>query len=305
MYGTTAILFFLAGGIEALLIRIQLARPNGTFLSAGAYNQLFTMHGTTMVFLLGMPIAAAFGNYLIPLMIGARDVAFPRLNIFGYWVFLFGGLFLYSSFIPGMGGAPNGGWVNYAPLNSTPMSLGFLPGRGPDYWAVGIIMLGIGSVATAINFIVTTLNIRAPGMTLMRMPVFVWMMLVVAFLTLFAMPPVTAALIQVYIDRNFMGNFFNAAAGGDPILYQHLFWIFGHPEVYILDPPGHGHRLGDPADVRAQAPVRVRDRRVLRHRDRVPRLGRVGAPHVRVGHRSGGHVRVRPRDDAHRGARPA
>ncbi len=240
MYGTTAILFFLAGGIEALLIRVQLARPDGTFLSAGAYNQLFTMHGTTMVFLLGMPIAAVFGNYLIPLMIGARDVAFPRLNIFGYWVFLFGGLFLYSSFIPGMGGAPNGGWVNYAPLNSTPMSLGFLPGRGPDYWAVGIIMLGIGSVATAINFIVTTLNMRAPGMTLMRMPVFVWMMLVVAFLTLFAMPPVTAALIQVYIDRNFMGNFFNAAAGGDPILYQHLFWIFGHPEVYILVLPGMG-----------------------------------------------------------------
>jgi cytochrome c oxidase subunit I len=240
MYGTTAIAFFIAGGVEALLIRVQLARPNGTLLSAGAYNQLFTMHGTTMVFLLGMPIAAAFGNYLIPLMIGARDVAFPRLNIFGYWVFLFGGLFLYSSFIPGMGGAPNGGWTGYAPLNSTPMSLGFLPGRGPDYWAVGIIMLGIGSVATAINFIVTTLNMRAPGVTLMRMPVFVWMMLVVAFLTLFAMPPVTAGLIQVYLERNFGANFFNAAAGGDPILYQHLFWIFGHPEVYILILPGMG-----------------------------------------------------------------
>ena len=305
MYGTTAIVFFVAGGIEALLIRIQLARPDGTFLSAGAYNQLFTMHGTTMVFLIGMPIAAAFGNYLVPLMIGARDVAFPRLNIFGYWIFLFGGLFLYSSFIPGIGGAPNGGWVNYAPLNSTPMSLGFLPGRGPDYWAVGIIMLGIGSVATAVNFIVTTLNMRAPGMTLMRMPVFVWMMLVVAFLTLFAMPPVTAALIQVYIDRNFAGNFFNAAAGGDPILYQHLFWIFGHPEVYILILPGMGIVSEILPGVLAQAVVRLLDRRVLRHRDRLPRLGRVGAPHVRVGHRAGRDLRVRSRDDAHRGARPA
>ncbi len=238
MYGTTAIFFFLVGGVEALLIRIQLASPNNSFLDANQYNQMFTMHGTTMVFLMGMPIAAAFGNYFLPLMVGARDVAFPRLNMLGYWIFLFGGIFLYSSFL--LGGAPNGGWVNYAPINSTPMADGFLPGRGPDFWAVGIIMLGIGSVATAVNFIVTALNMRAPGMTLMRMPVFVWMMLVVAFLTLFAMPPVTAALIQVYIDRNFDGNFFNAAMGGEPILYQHLFWIFGHPEVYILILPGMG-----------------------------------------------------------------
>jgi cytochrome c oxidase subunit 1 len=238
MYGTTAIVFFLLGGLEALLIRVQLAQPDGSLLTANQYNQMFTMHGTTMVFLLGMPIAAAFGNYLVPLMIGARDVAFPRLNALGYWIFLFGGIFLYSSFLGG--NAPNGGWVNYAPLNSMPLSEGFLPGRGPDFWAVGIIMLGIGSVATAVNFIVTILNMRAPGMTLMRMPVFVWMMLVVAFLTLFAMPPVTAALIQVYLDRNFDANFFNAAAGGDPLLYQHLFWIFGHPEVYILILPGMG-----------------------------------------------------------------
>ena len=194
------------------------------------------MHGTTMVFLMGMPLAAAFGNYFLPLMIGARDVAFPRLNMFGYWVFLFGGVFLYSSFV--FGGAPNGGWFGYAPLTSTPLSQGFLPGRGADFWAVGLIMLGIGSVATAVNFIVTALNIRAPGMTMMKMPVFVWMMLVVAFLTLFAMPPLTAALIQVFMDRNFHTNFFNAAAGGDPLLYQNLFWIFGHPEVYILILPG-------------------------------------------------------------------
>jgi cytochrome c oxidase subunit I len=238
LYGSTAILFFVAGGIEALFIRLQLARPDGTILSASTYNEFFTMHGTTMVFLLGMPIAAAFGNYFVPLMIGARDVAFPRLNMLGYWIFLFGGLFLYSSFF--LGGAPNGGWFGYAPLTSTPMSEGFLPGRGPDFWCVGLIMLGIGSVATAVNFLVTILNMRAPGMTMMRLPVFVWMMLVVAFLTLFAMPSVTAALIQVFMDRNFHTNFFNAAAGGDPLMYQHLFWIFGHPEVYILILPGMG-----------------------------------------------------------------
>src|SRR5580765_1783968 len=204
MYATTAMFFFVVGGIEALFVRLQLAQPNGTVLSAARYNEFFTMHGTTMVFLMGMPLAAAFGNYFLPLMIGARD----------------------------------GGWFGYAPLTSTPLSQGFLPGRGADFWAVGLIMLGIGSVATAVNFIVTALNMRAPGMTMMKMPVFVWMMLVVAFLTLFAMPPLTAALIQVFMDRNFHTLFFNASAGGDPLLYQNLFWIFGHPEVYILILPG-------------------------------------------------------------------
>jgi cytochrome c oxidase subunit 1 len=236
MYATTAMFFFVVGGIEALAIRLQLAAPAGTILSAARYNEFFTMHGTTMVFLMGMPLAAAFGNYFLPLMIGARDVAFPRLNMFGYWVFLFGGIFIYSGFV--FGGAPDGGWFGYAPLTSTPLAQGFLPGRGADFWAVGLIMLGIGSVATAVNFIVTALNMRAPGMTMMKMPVFVWMMLVVAFLTLFAMPPLTAALIQVFMDRNFHTLFFNASAGGDPLLYQNLFWIFGHPEVYILILPG-------------------------------------------------------------------
>src|SRR6516164_2992340 len=222
MYGTLAIFFFLVGGIEALFIRLQLAQPNGTILSAARYNEFFTMHGTTMVFLLGMPIAAAFGNYLVPLMIGARDVAFPRLNMLGFWIFAFGGFFLYSSFA--LGGAPDGGWFGYAPLTSTPLANGYLPGRGPDFWTVGLIMLGIGSVATAVNFLVTIINMRAPGMTMMRMPVFVWMILIIAFLTLFAMPPVTAALIMVFMDRNFHTNFFNAAAGGDPLMYQNLFW---------------------------------------------------------------------------------
>jgi cytochrome c oxidase subunit 1 len=240
MYGTTALLFFVIGGIEALLIRLQLFQPHGRVLTAAQYNELFTMHGTTMVFLMGMPLAVAFGNYLIPLMIGARDVAFPRLNAFGYWVVLMGGLFLYSSFIPGINGVPNGGWFGYTPLTDTPITSGFLPGHGPDFWTIGLIMLGIGSTTSAINFIVTILNLRAPGMTLMRMPVFVWMMLVVAFLTLFAIPIITVALIMVFFDRNFGALFFQASHGGDPLLYQHLFWLFGHPEVYILILPGMG-----------------------------------------------------------------
>src|SRR5947199_2087961 len=238
MYGTTALAFLVVGGVEALLLRLQLAGPNGSLLTAAQYNTLFTMHGTTMVFLMGMPLAVAFGNYLIPLQIGARDVAFPRLNAFGYWVVLFGGLFIYSSFF--LGGAPNGGWFGYTPLTSTPISGGALPGNGPNFWCVGIVLLGIGSTTSAINFIVTILNMRAPGMTLMRMPVFTWMMTVTAFLTVFAMPIVTAAMIMVFFDRNFGTLFFVVSKGGDPLLYQHLFWLFGHPEVYILILPGMG-----------------------------------------------------------------
>src|SRR4051795_3072818 len=165
LYGATALLFFVAGGVEALLIRLQLAGPNGTVLTAAQYNTMFTMHGTTMVFLVGMPLAVAFGNYFIPLQIGARDVAFPRLNMFGYWVVLFGGIFLYSSFF--LGGAPDGGWFGYTPLTSAPLVSGFLPGRGPDFWVVGLIMLGIGSTTSAINFIVTVINLRCPGMSLL------------------------------------------------------------------------------------------------------------------------------------------
>jgi len=238
MYGAIALLFFVIAGIEALLIRLQLAGPNGTVLTASQYNTLFTMHGTTMVFFVGMPMAVAFGNYFVPLQIGARDVAFPRINAFGFWVVLAGGTFMYSSFM--LGGAPNGGWFGYTPLTSTPISGGALPGRGVDFWAVGLVLLGIGSTTSAINFIVTILNMRAPGMTLMRMPVFTWMMLVTAFLTLFAIPPLTAALIMVFFDRNFDTLFFVASKGGDPLLYQNLFWIFGHPEVYILILPGMG-----------------------------------------------------------------
>src|ERR1700751_3240534 len=224
LYGFTAFGFFLVGGFEALLIRAQLARPNGHLLNANQYDQVFTMHGLTMIFLVVMPLSAAFFNYLIPLMIGARDVAFPRLNAFSYWVFLFGGLFLYSSFI--LGGAPNGGWFGYAPNTSV---TGFLPGRGIDFWILGLLILGIASTAGAANLIVTVINMRAPGMDMLRMPIFTWMTLVAQFLTLFAMPVITVALFLMMFDRFFGSNFFNPAAGGDPVLWQHLFWLFGHP----------------------------------------------------------------------------
>ena len=238
LYVALSLVFFVLGGVEALLIRLQLFSPDGSVLTAVQYNQMFTMHGTTMVFLVGMPIIAGFGNYLLPLMIGARDVAFPRLNMFGFWVFLFGGVFMYSSFF--LGGAPDGGWFGYTPLTSSPYSSGILPGNGTNFWAIGLLMLAVGSTTSALNFIVTVVNMRAPGMKLMRMPVFVWMMTIVSFLTVFALPVFSAALIMVFFDRNFGTTFFFSATGGDPLLYQHMFWIFGHPEVYILILPGMG-----------------------------------------------------------------
>ncbi|MFL5737846.1 MAG: cytochrome c oxidase subunit I [Actinomycetota bacterium] len=233
LYGATAFLFFLTGGIEALLIRLQLARPDGTVLTAAAYNQIFTMHGITMIFLVVMPLSAAFFNYLTPLMIGARDVAFPRLNAFSYWVFLSGGLFLYSSFI--LGGAPNGGWFGYAPLSTT-----FLNSNNMNFYAVGLIITGIASTVSAINLAVTIINMRAPGMSLFRMPVFIWMTLVVQALLAFALPVITVGLFELLFDRRFGTHFFDVGAGGDPVLWQHLFWVFGHPEVYILILPAMG-----------------------------------------------------------------
>ncbi len=234
LYGVTAFIFFILGGVEALLIRLQLAQPNLDVLTADRYNQLFTMHGTTMVFLVVMPMSSAFMNFLLPLQIGARDVAFPRLNALSYWVFLFGGLFLYSSLF--FGGAPNQGWYGYAPLTTKL----YTPGHGVDFWALSLQMLGIASLASSFNFIVTALNMRAPGMTLLRMPVFSWMTIVVSFLLITAVPPISVALFEVSFDRFFGTNFFNVAKGGDPILWQHLFWLFGHPEVYILILPAMG-----------------------------------------------------------------
>ncbi len=234
MYGVTSFVFFLLGGIEALLIRLQLAQPNGTVLSAEAYNQVFTMHGTTMIFLVVMPLSTAFFNFLMPIQIGARDVAFPRLNAFSYWTFLFGGIFLYSSFL--LGAAPDGGWFGYVPNTSVTFS----PGHNIDFWVLGLQILGIASTVGAVNFIVTIFNLRAPGMTLMRMPIFSWMTLIASFLLLFAMPIITIALFLLMFDRNFGSQFFDPSGGGNPLLWQHLFWLFGHPEVYILILPAMG-----------------------------------------------------------------
>jgi cytochrome c oxidase subunit 1 len=234
MYGVTSLIFFIVGGIEALLIRAQLAGPDGTILSADKYNQMFTMHATTMIFLFVMPMVAAFANYLVPLQIGARDVAFPRMNAFGFWCFLFGGLFLNSSWI--LGGAADGGWFMYAPNSSVQFS----PTNGIDFWALGVQITGIASLTGAINLIVTVINMRAPGMSLMRMPIFTWMILVVQFLLVFAIPVITVALFLLMFQRSFDATFFTVEAGADPLLWQHLFWIFGHPEVYILVLPSFG-----------------------------------------------------------------
>jgi cytochrome c oxidase subunit 1 len=234
LYGATAFLFFLMGGIEALLIRWQLAKPEHGFVSPEMYNQLFTMHGTTMIFLGVMPLSAMFFNFMIPLQIGARDVAFPRLNAFSYWVFLLGGLFLNVSFL--LNAAPNAGWFGYANLTSKQFS----PGLNVDFWMIGLQILGIASLAAAVNFFTTVLNMRAPGMTLMRMPIFVWMSFITQILLLLAFPVITVALVYVLADRNFGSSFFSPGGGGDPILWQHLFWIFGHPEVYILILPAFG-----------------------------------------------------------------
>jgi len=246
MYMITAFFFFLVGGVDALLIRTQLAEPNGKVLSPEVYNQIFTMHAITMIFLFVMPMLTGLGNYIVPLMIGARDMAFPRLNAFGYWVVLFGGLFLTSSFL--FGAAPNDGWFAYAPLTelsgpgttSCGNAVMCTPGPNMDFWALGILMLGISSIAGSVNFVVTILKLRAPGMTINRMPLFTWMTLITAFLLLFSLPSVTMASILLLLDRHLGTHFYVAGWGGDPLLWQHLFWSFGHPEVYILILPAFG-----------------------------------------------------------------
>ncbi len=242
MYGVTAFIFFLMGGIEALFIRLQLATPNGGVLDPDQYNRIFTMHGTTMIFMVVMPLSATFFNLIVPLQIGARDVAFPRLNAFSYWVFLAGGVFMNVSFFTGDNflkgelGAPDAGWFGYANLTSTRFS----PGHGIDFWILGLQILGISTMASGFNFLVTILNERAPGMSLFRMPLFVWMTLVTSFLIIFAFPVITVALFELMFDRLFDANFFNVDKGGSPLLWQHMFWLFGHPEVYILILPAMG-----------------------------------------------------------------
>ena len=234
LYGVTAFIMFLSGGIEALVMRTQLATSEQGIVSAEVFNQLFTMHGTTMIFLAIMPLGAAFFNFVVPLQIGARDVAFPRLNAFSYWTFLAGAIIMKFSWF--MGGAPNAGWFGYSPVTG----LAYNPGHGVDLWLVSLQVLGIASLAAAFNFIITIINMRAPGMTFTRLPLFTWMTLVTSFLLVLAFPVITVALIELMFDRFFGANFFNVAAGGNPVLWQHLFWVFGHPEVYILILPALG-----------------------------------------------------------------
>src|SRR5713101_4098313 len=241
MYIAYALVFLLIAGLEAVLIRIQLAVPNNHFVSPQVFNRLFTMHGTTMVFFVGMPILFGFGNYLIPLMIGARDMAFPRLNAFSFWISAFGGLLLYFSYLGGdglygMGSAPDVGWFAYAPLTAKVFS----PGHSTDYWTLSILLSGIGTTGTALNIMTTTICMRCKGMKLTRMPLFVWLMVVTSFLVFVAVSPLTAAQIMLTLDRYLGAHFFDTQAGGSAVLWMHFFWIFGHPEVYILVLPVFG-----------------------------------------------------------------
>lgn len=225
-------LFFVLGGIEAMVIRIQLAIPNNDFVSAGLYNEILTMHGTTMIFLAAMPLVFAVMNAVVPIQIGARDVSFPFLNALGFWLFFFGGVFLNLSWF--MGGAPDAGWTSYASLSL------HSPGHGIDFYVLGLQISGLGTLIAGINFLVTIVNMRAPGMTYMRMPMLSWATFITSSLILFAFPPLTVGLVLMMFDRMFGSNFFVTAAGGNTIIWEHLFWIFGHPEVYILILPSFG-----------------------------------------------------------------
>src|SRR5580698_865975 len=231
LYMVTALVFFVVGGVEALFIRLQLAVPNNTLLQPDTYNMLFTMHGTTMIFLVAMPVLFGLANYFVPLQIGARDMAFPRLNAFSFWLVPLGGILLHFSFL--VGGGPMMGWFAYAPLNETPYSSQL----GVDYWALALLVLGIGSVATSINLIVTVLCQRAPNMTLRRLPLFSWILFINSFLVIFALPVLNAGLVMLLIDRRLDAHFFLPPGGGSAIMWQHIFWAFGHPEVYIVALP--------------------------------------------------------------------
>jgi cytochrome c oxidase subunit I len=233
-YLVTAVVFLLVGGVEALAIRVQLAGPNNTVLAAKAYNEVMTMHGTTMIFLFNTPVFAGFGNYLVPLQIGARDMAFPRLNALSYWIYVLAGCLMYGGFVVHQ--IPAAGWFAYVPLSASEYS----PGLGLDYWAIGVTFLGIATTIGGINFIVTMLRMRAPGMSLNRMPLFCWGILTMSFMIVFALPAITLSGALLELDRAFTMHFFDPLRGGVPLLYQHLFWIWGHPEVYILFIPATG-----------------------------------------------------------------
>jgi cytochrome c oxidase subunit I len=251
MYLIVTLGFFVVGGVEALLLRLQLARPASTLLSPQLYNQLFTMHGTTMIFLVVMPMLIGFATYVVPLMIGARDMAFPRLNALSFWMLLFGGLLLHYSFVAGPGAsAPDVGWFAYAPLSERP----YASSSGVSYWALGLLVTGIGTIASALNLIVTILTLRTPGMSMRRLPLFVWMVFVNGFVILAALSVLNAALVMLLADRLFDANFFRPAAGGSALLWQHLFWAFGHPEVYIMALPAFG-MISEVIPVFARKPI--------------------------------------------------
>src|SRR5271154_6508823 len=235
LYILYALIFLVIGGIEAIIMRIQLMRPLNNFVSPQVFNRMFTLHGTTMIFFVAMPLVFGFANYLVPLMIGARDMAFPRLNAFSFWMSALGGLFLYFSFLGGSGlygagSTPDAGWFAYAPLTAKTFSLG----HSTDYWTLSLLSSGIGSIGTAINIIATILCMRCPGMTLGRMPLLVWLNLVMAGLVILAVSPLSAAQIMLVVDRFLGGHFFDTQAGGSAVIWMHFFWIFGHPEVYVL-----------------------------------------------------------------------
>jgi cytochrome c oxidase subunit I len=235
MYIVYALIFLVIGGIEAAIMRIQLIRPHNDFVSPQVFNRMFTMHGTTMIFFVAMPLVFGFANYLVPLMIGARDMAFPRLNAFSFWVTAFGGFLLYFSLLGanglyGAGNAPDVGWFAYAPLTS----LAFSPGHSTDYWTLSLLVSGFGSIGTAINIIATIISMRCPGMTLGKMPLLAWLNLVMSGMVLLAVSPLTAAQMMLLVDRFLGGHFFDTQAGGSAVIWMHFFWIFGHPEVYIL-----------------------------------------------------------------------
>lgn len=234
LYMTTGLVFFIIGGLEALFIRLQLAVPRNTFVAPDTFNMLFTMHGTTMIFLVAMPVLFGMANYIVPLQIGARDMAFPRLNAYSYWLVPLGGILLHFSYLAG--GAPTIGWFAYAPLNQTPYSSQL----GVDYWALSLIVLGTGSIGTSINFIVTVLTQRAPNMTIRRLPLFSWMIFINSFLVILALPVLNAGLVMLLIDRRLDTHFFLPPGGGSAIMWQHIFWAFGHPEVYIVAVPAWG-----------------------------------------------------------------
>jgi len=234
LYICTALMFFAAGGVLALLIRSQLATPNESIVTRGSYNEVVTIHGTTMIFLVIVPILAGFGNFLVPLMIGARDMAFPRLNALSYWLYVLGGAILYLSFLA-KGGAASSGWTSYAPLSTL-----HSPGRGEDLWILSLHVLTLSSLAGGVNFVVTISNMRARGMTWMRMPLFVWSILLYAWMLVLVLPTLSAGLTMMILDRHAGTHFFDPAHGGSPILYQNVFWFFGHPEVYIMILPAMG-----------------------------------------------------------------